>query len=201
MAYAFLKGLGCNGEIGEVRVDLGSKKAEATAGHKVLAVKEGTVEIESSKYPFCFYGDPKSPSATSGVIEFLPFNQELNRFRLVVTGTTSEKTKVTWGEKSKEYTSAELGQGINLAAEFLDNPFSKPFAQVQQAIRTQQNVETPLIKSLLHNLPQYVEFAPDETATIERLASRLLEKDKTLRDASSAAVVPVKHTIRIEAVK
>jgi hypothetical protein len=201
MAYAFLKGLGCNGDIGTIRVDLTAGKAEATAGHKVLSAKEGAIEIESTKYPFCFYGDPQSPNSTTGVIEFLPFNQELNRLKLVVTGTTSDKTKVTWGEKSKQYTSAELGQGVNLAADFLENPFSKPFAEVQQVIRAQQAAETPLIKSLLHNLPQYAQQIPEETATIDRLTARILEKDRTLREASVAAVKPVKHTIRLTAVK
>ena len=84
MAYAFLKALGCSGDIGTITVDAKSGKAEATAGHAVVSAANGVVEIESTRYPFCFYGKPEDPAATSGMIEFLPFNQELNRYLLVV---------------------------------------------------------------------------------------------------------------------
>src|SRR5947199_104071 len=69
MAYAFLKGLGVDGNIGTITVDLAANKAEATDGHKVLAVNNGAVELESTKYPFCFYGDPEKVGSTSGIIE------------------------------------------------------------------------------------------------------------------------------------
>src|SRR6185295_2891091 len=120
--------LGCDGNIGTITVrfeDAGA--AEATEGHKIVSAKDGVVEVESSRYPFCFAGDPKSTSATRGIIEFIPFNEELNRFRLVVKGAAAGKYKVTWGSESKEFSADELAKGINLAAEFLDNPFSGPF--------------------------------------------------------------------------
>jgi len=41
---------------------------------EILSDYQRTVEVESTKYPFCFYGDPKTPDATTGVIEFFPFN-------------------------------------------------------------------------------------------------------------------------------
>jgi len=108
--------------------------------------------------------------------------------------------ETSWGESSKVFNGDELAKGINLAAEFLQNPFSQPFAQVQQTIREQQNFETPLVKSLLHNLPQYLQFVPEEAATFEQVADRLVEKDKKLRDASSAAVKPVTHSIKLQIV-
>src|SRR4029078_2614092 len=74
MAYAFLKALGCDGDIGKITVDLGPNKATAEHGHKVLSCSDGKVDIESSRYPFCFYGDPKSTSATTGITECVPLN-------------------------------------------------------------------------------------------------------------------------------
>jgi hypothetical protein len=201
MAYAFLKGLGCDGDIGTIRVDLAGNKAMATEGHKVLSADKGTVEIESTRYPFCFSGDPKSTGATRGVIEFLPFNEELNRFKLVVSGAPSGKVKVTWGQASKEYTSEQLAAGINLAAEFLDNPFSGPFKQVEDQIRKQQAFETPLVKDILNKLPRFKEFAPNESDAIDRIAAGAIEKNKTLIEASVSAVKPVKHTLKIEPVQ
>jgi hypothetical protein len=200
MAYAYLKGLGCTGDIGTITVDLAGNKAEATDGHKIKSVKDGQVEVESSRYPFCFFGDDlKSTGSTRGVLEFLPFNEELNRFKLVVKDVPAGKNaKVTWGKESKEFSAEQLAKGINLAAEFLDNPFVEPFQKVNGVVGQQQNMETPLVKQLIHDLPAYKQAAPEETESLERIASGLLKKDKQAVEASAAAVVPVTHTIKIE---
>ncbi|HUT32879.1 MAG TPA: SGNH/GDSL hydrolase family protein [Planctomycetota bacterium] len=198
MAYAFLKALGCDGNIGTITVDLAAGKADVTDGHKVLACKDGAVEIESSRYPFCFFGDPKSPNATSGIIEFVPFNQDLNRLTLVVKGAKGDKVKVTWGKSSREFAAADLAKGINLAAELLDNPFCEPFQKVEQAVRAQQNFETPMIKDLINKLPHMERMVPEEKEAFERIRAALAKKDRALFDAAAAAVVPVKHTIKIE---
>ena len=201
MAYAFLMALGCDGQIGTITVSLADGKAEATEGRKVLSCDGGAVEVESSRYPFCFFGDPKATGATSGIIEFLPFNEDLNRFMLVVKGARGDKVKVTWGKDSKEFAPAALEKGVNLAAEFIDNPFSEPFRKVEEKVSQQQNMELNLVKTLLHNLPAYIQFVPDEKEVFQRVADALVKKDKAAREASAAAVVPVKHTIKIEAAK
>jgi len=197
MAYAFLKALGCDGNVGTITCDLASDKATATEGHKVLASAGGKIEVESTRYPFCFFGNPDDPAATAGIIEFLPFNQDLNRYQLVVKNATAPKLKVTWGKTSKEFTKEELEKGVNLAAEFLDNPFSEPFKTVQAAIQAQQAFETPAIKTLLHSLLEWRGQLPG-AANYDALESDVIKKDITLREASRAAVKPVKHTLVIE---
>ena len=162
MAYAFLKALGCDGDIGKITVDLGANKATAEHGHKVLSCDGGKVEIESTRYPFCFSGDPKTTSATTGMIEFIPFNQDLNRFTLVVENAPADKCKVTWGKSSKEFSKDQLAKGINLAAEFIDNPFSEPFRKVDAAVREQQKYETGLVKSVVTKLPDFRKLVPEE---------------------------------------
>ena len=146
MAYAFLKALGCDGDLGQISVDLAAGKAEASGGHKILSTAmdngKATVEIESTRYPFCFEGDPKNPGATRGVIEFFPFNADLNRLTLKVAGVGAAGAKVTWGPETKQFTAEQLHKGINLADEFLDNPFCEPFSKVEAQIRKQQNMET-----------------------------------------------------------
>lgn len=201
MAYAFLKALGCDGNLGTITVDLASGKAAASEGHKVLSFNQGQIEIESSRYPFCLYGDAANPGATRGIIEFIPFNDELNRFQLVVRGLKGEKVKVTWGIAAKEFPADALEKGINLAVEFLDNPFSEPFRKVEAKIAERQWMEVGLIKTAIHNLPEYARLLPEEKPTLERIAGELVAKDKTARDASAAAVVPVKHTIKLEIVR
>ena len=201
MAYAFLKALGCDGNIGTITVDLGSGQSTATDGHKVLASSNGSVEIESTKYPFCFSGGkPEDPNSQRGVLEFLPFNQDLNRLTLMVKGA-SGKTKITWGTQSKEFDGEQLAKGINLAAEFLDNPFVEPFTKVQQAVQRQQNFETPMIKTWVHGLPQFKAEMPEDSDCFDKIIADMGKKDQKLIGESIAAVIPVKHTIKIEAVK
>jgi lysophospholipase L1-like esterase len=198
MAYAFLKALGCDGQIGTISVELAGPKATATAGHRVLSAAPGTVELESTRYPFCFFGEPASPDSTRGVLEFLPFNKQLNRFRLVVPDAKpAARYKVAWGTADKEFSGAELAKGINLAAEILDNPFAGAFLIVDQAVRAQQRFETPLTKDLLHNLA--ARHPNDSESQRARTAAELLKQDAELFAKAAAAVKPVRHTIKIEA--
>jgi len=202
MAYAFLKALGCTGDIGTITLDLAGNTATATDGHKVLACANGAVDLESTRYPFCFFGDPASPGATTGIIEFFPFNQDLNRLMLVVKGADANKRyKVTWGAGSKEYTGAALAQGINLAADFLDSPFGPAFQKAEAAIRNQQNYETGLTKVTLHMMPTFRDLAPEEGPALDRIAAKAIQRDQDLATASAAAVVPVKHTVKVEVVR
>ena len=47
MAFAFLKALGCSGDIGRVDVNLADNKVQASAGQQVLSSSTGVVELES----------------------------------------------------------------------------------------------------------------------------------------------------------
>lgn len=199
MAYAFLKALGCDGDIGTITVDMASGQARGTAGHRILSAANGVIEVESSRYPFCFFGDPSKPKSTRGVIEFIPFNQDLNRFILAAENLDSNaEYKVTWGDVSRQYKGADLARGINLAADFLDNPFSEPFRRCEEVILKQQVFETILTRRLLHNIPEYLRYAPDAKEDIGNLIEKLCQKDKEMAAASSASVVPVRHSIKIE---
>jgi lysophospholipase L1-like esterase len=198
MAYAFLKALGCDGDIGKVTVNLGPNKATATDGHKVLSCADGKVKIESSRYPFCFYGDPKSTTATSGITQFVPFNDDLNRFMLIVENASSDYYQLTWGESTKRFSRDQLKNGINLAAEFIENPFSEPFNKVEAAVRDQQKYETPLVKSFLTKLPDLKKVVPEESEAIDKIATTAIRHDRELIAASAATVTPVTHTLVIK---
>ena len=198
MAYAFLKALGVGGDIGTITVDLANKKATATEGHTIKSFDNDTVTIESAKYPFCFLPDPSkpddlsSPKSMRALIEFFPFNDDLNRFTLIVTGAGGN-VKITWGDKSKEFSADQLSKGINLAAEFLDNPFVDQFGKVHQLVQAQQNFETPAFKDLIHSMPEYERLLPDKLTTFDDLFNAVKTQDQTLfrrrrqrRDAGDA---------------
>jgi lysophospholipase L1-like esterase len=190
MAYAFLKAMGLDGQIGTITMDLADGRATATEGHRILATAPGRAEIESTRYPFCAAGPADSDGSIRSGMTLVPFNQELNRLALIVRHAAPGRYIVTWGETSRTYSSEELARGVNLAADFETNPFSAAFQRVDEAVAKKQAYETRQIKDLFHG--------PEGKADME-MTTTLTEKVRTpLADAIRAAFVPVRHTIRIE---
>ena len=200
MAYAFLKAMGLDGEIGTITVDVAAGKAEATAGHKVLSAEKGTVEVESARYPFCFHGDAKSPRSTVSILPYVPFQKELNRFRLVVKNAPGAKVNVQWGKQSKVFPADQLAKGVNLAVEFLDNPFAPAFRKVSDAVARKQSFETRIIKGLITSFRHFRGNDPEAkevAAAMDELGAKLMAMQAKLGDKARAAVVPVRHKIVI----
>ena len=223
MAYAFLKALGVDGNIGEITVDL-SGETTATGGHKVLGKAGAGVEIESSRYPFCFDADPKSSASTRSITPFFPFNQDLNRFTLKVKNLTVAKAKVTWGgvrkefskeelkdfvgatgggilkQFTKEFSKEQLEAGVNLAAEFPSTPFDEAFGKVLGAITAKQNFETTMIKGVVTSFPKILAEVKGDAETAAALVvirKRLGARQEALDAEVRAALVPVKHTLTV----
>ena len=201
MAYAFLRGLGCDGAVGEISVDFAGKAA-ASSGHKVLSSGAGKVELESIRYPFCFDGDAKSSGGTRSILPFLPFNTELNRFTLRVANLSSVRARVTWGEESHEFTKEQLAAGINLAAEFSKTPFDESFKGVMNAVATKQAYETSIIKGMISNFRSFnveVQKDPELAALLDGLRRKLLSTHSQLEAQTRSAFAPVRHAIVVTA--
>ncbi len=199
MAYAFLKALGLDGEIGAITIDM-KGGAAASEGHRVLSSAGGRTEVESRRWPFCFYGDGKSQGSTKSIVPFVPFNDDLNRLTLVVKNLGAERAKVTWGSSGKSFSKAELEKGINLAAEFLDNPFSEPFSKLDALVAKKQAFETNLIKEVItrfRNAGELLGGDEEGRQALETLRRRLLARHQRLQDEARLAVTPVRHTIAI----
>jgi hypothetical protein len=204
MAYAFLKGMGIDGQIGSITVDLRGK-ATSTEGHKIVGEETGKVELESSRYPFCFVGDEKSSTGTKSILPFIPFNADLNRLTLVVKNLDGAAAKVAWGAASKSFSKEELEKGINLAAEFPDNnPFVESFRKVEAMIGAKQSFETGMIKSMITTFPRMVDSMGKDKAveaSIEGLRKQLFETQEKLEASVRNTARPVKHTITVTAEK
>jgi len=200
MAYAFLKALGCDGNIGSIEVDLAGKQAKTSEGHTLIKFDGKAIEIESSRYPFIVPGDAAKPDSAKALLPYLPFNENLNRLTLKVSGLT-ENAKVTWGVVTKTFTADQLNAGVNLASEFPDNPFAPAFAKVVNLIRQKQNLETTLTKEWLHNAEQRRAEFPEAGDAFDRIAQAGVTRQQKLNDDIAAAVVPVKHVITIEPIE
>jgi lysophospholipase L1-like esterase len=202
MAYAFLKGLGLDGNIGEVVIDL-KGTSTATPGHTARG-SNGRAEVESTRWPFCFQGDEKSPNSTRSILPFTNFNQDLNRFVLKVKGLEAASAKVKWGEVEKTFTREQLTTGVNLAAEFPATPFDAPFQQLLDAIGTKQNYETYMIKSVITNfrsLPKELAEDAELQKAIGIFRDRLAARHQTLDKQVQTLLTPVKHSITVTPVQ
>ncbi|MBI5383611.1 MAG: SGNH/GDSL hydrolase family protein [Verrucomicrobia bacterium] len=220
MAYAFLKSFGLDGEIGTFTVDLKANQAAVSKGHKLVSFKDGELQIESSRYPFCASGSVSNDSSLRSAMTLVPFNQELNRLRLVVKNGAAKNYRVTWGMESKTYSAEQLAQGVNLADEFTTNPFTAIFNRVESAVAAKQNYETKQIKQFFHDLAggkfssKEDRCKPAETVKDAELLKLFAcckdgqfdadaiaaETEKTrapLAAAIKTAFVPVTHTLRI----
>ncbi|HEX7652749.1 MAG TPA: SGNH/GDSL hydrolase family protein [Verrucomicrobiae bacterium] len=213
MAYAFLKGLGLKGDIAQFTLDEATHKLTVSAGHKLVSSQGNAFVITSSKFPFCadapmglaanwyptagFYSLTNNDNLRSGMA-WVPFQQDFNRFMLTVSHPAAAKYKVTWGDYNKEFSGAQLAQGVNLADEFGLNPFSTRFAMVDAAISAKQEFETRQIKVLFRPaglgspMDQVVAQTEKELAYTERQHAAL---DKVIQ----AAIAPVTYTLKVEA--
>jgi lysophospholipase L1-like esterase len=201
MAYAFLKALGCDGNIGTITVEPGLNRAEGTPGQHIVSCQGGVVTLKSTRYPFCFTGasDSKKPADTAAVATVFPFNDDLNRYVLVVKGLTTPKAKITWGGTTKEYAAADLEKGINLAAEFTANPFIDQFNKVDTAVHEQETQETTLSKIFMHNAAQWKQqLAPEAGKAFDQIIAAGRARHDELYKKASALVIPIEHTIKIE---
>ena len=217
MAYAFLKALGVDGDIGTFTVDAKANKMKVSKGHELLASKNGEFQIKSTRYPFCATNENvKSDNSIRSAMSLIPFNEDLNRFLLVVKKPQAKSYVVTWGEASKTFTSEQLGKGVNLAAEFAENPFWDAFNKVDLAVKAKQDYETKQIKSIFHDLRSgkyksaddvkdaemkdlFILRGSDGKFDMEALAAATEQKRAPLAEAIRTAMVPVTHTLRIVA--
>ncbi len=205
MAYAFLKALGLDGEIGTFIVDLEKRTMKAGNGHELVSTADGVFRIKSSRYPFCAcvpggqkaasYPDCRNDDQTKdnsirSAMTLIPFNQQLNRLMLVARNGRGGY-KVTWGDESKSFSATQLARGVNLAEEFPTNPFSEAFAKVDAAVAAKQAYETKQIKQIFRS--------PEAKTDMDDLVALTETERRLLVEAIKSAFLPVTHTITIAA--
>ena len=214
MAYAFLKALGLDGDLGTFTVDLKRNKIKVSAGHKVISAKPGEFTIESSRYPFCacapfgqaaanypvcgLDGVESENSIRSGMT-LVPFNQELNRLMFVIKNGKAASYQISWGEDGKVFTAEQLARGINLAAEFPANPFTAAFAKVDAAVAAKQAFETKEMKDLFRHTGTARRTMKDIAEHTDQVVNETEKEHATLAAAVQSAFVPVTHVIKITA--
>ncbi|MBK1881997.1 SGNH/GDSL hydrolase family protein [Luteolibacter pohnpeiensis] len=192
MAYAFLKGLGFDGNLGTITYDDSKGTATATGGHEVLSTTDGKITLRSNKLAFCPGPGPldKFDSIQTGM-ELVAFDDDLNRFILQIPSPKAASYQVTWGDQTKSFSAAEMKSGINLPKEFDANPMVGPFNKIEEAVARKQAYETRQIKDLAHG--------PEGSADIDETFDLSEKARAPLADQVAKAFRPLEHTITIVA--
>jgi hypothetical protein len=189
IALAMLQGLGVDGTIARIEWDPASGSASASEGHRVIASSPTALELESTRYPFGFWGDPRSADGTRGMAQLIPFNTLVNRFELVVKNAPP-RARLWWGTDAVVITADRLARGVNLAELFTRYPTDEQFFVVDAAVGRKQALEREIVKLKMPAMKN----VESERAPLEKLWKKMDEEAK-------AAVRPVRHTIRIEPVE
>ncbi|MCA8988549.1 MAG: SGNH/GDSL hydrolase family protein [Planctomycetaceae bacterium] len=192
MAWTFLRSLGLDGNLGQLTVDLSNGQATGSDGHKVDQFKDAVITVTSTRYPFCARGEVDDFNSIRSGMTLIPFNDDLNRFLLTVKTPQAGNYRVTWGEHSREFSSTQLAEGINLAAEFPENPFCEAFERVSEAVGKKQAYETEQVKKVFHG--------PEARDDFNSVVEKTEEIRKPLVEAIEQAMQPVTHVLKIEAV-
>ena len=191
MATAFLQGLGLDGNLGEINVDLAAGKATGREGQEVLGMENGEIKISSKRLPFCTGpGDLAKDDNMKAGAALIDFHGKLNRLILKATGGTAANYTVTWGAQTKTFSKEALAAGINLAAEFEGHPLTEAFNKVWAAVGSKQDYETRQIKTLFHGL--------EGSADMEGTAAVTEKAHDRLVGALKASYAPVTHTLKIQ---
>ena len=194
MAYGLLKGLGFTGDLGAIYVNLkGNGTAVGMSGHRVISVKNGMVTVVSSRFPFYVpSGDLASNHTMASAAALVPFQKDLNQFRLILKGAKKASYRVAWGTTTHIYSGTQLSKGINLPQEFPVNPLTDPFLALDHAVAAKQAFETVQIKTLFRSVSgkDELEWMSHET---ELMRDQLVYAIKQRQQ-------PVTHTISITAV-
>jgi len=197
MAYAFLRAMGLDGNLGTFTVDLATQTATATGGgHDVTGIQSNQLTVVSTRYPFCAGGATNLDDSLRAGTTLVPFFQNLSRLQLVVKNARAPQYYVIWQSATNSYTNtytaAQLAAGINLAADYAENPFSEAFRRVDQAVAAKQAYETVQIKQFFHS--------PEARADMAKVVETTEAQRAPLAQAIADAMVPVRHTLWFQAV-
>jgi lysophospholipase L1-like esterase len=149
MAAAYLKALGLDGDLGTVEIDLPTGSVQAKNGQAATRQAYGAYALRSERLPCSFEpGDIAKDNTLAAGLALSDFQNRFNRLTLKVTGVKGAQVKVTWGEQSKVFATADLARGINLAAEFPQGPTKPVFDKIWKAVGDKQAYETKQIQKL-----------------------------------------------------
>ena len=190
MAASILKGLSFPSLVSSVEIDAAAKKVVAAKNCTVEGVvaKDGGVAFSRLDDALPFF-----PPEAVGILPFAPILDELNDYRLKITGLAAGKYEVRiGGKKIAESTAEQLAAGTNLAAAALaDGPIAEQVKAVKSAVENKNRFHhDSIFRGIVLNggVPDWVyEFIPKQE--LETKKQTLLQERHAKLPALDAEVV------------
>ncbi len=204
MAAEILKGLHFPSLVSSVEIDAAADKvneAQNCTAEKLRAKKDHVQFLQmDASLPFF-------PAAAKSILTWSPLEEQLNDYRLKVTGLTPIKYSVSLGgTKVAEYSAEQLAQGVNLAAPALSKgPVADQVKQVAAAVEAKNKYYHDRIFRgivLAGPVPEYLEITPEEAQARKKAATeKRLKRIQELEAAIQHALAPRPHLVVIAPVE
>ena len=204
MAASILKGLSFPSLVSSVELEATGKVLAATnCKVEQVVAKDGGLSFSRLDAALPFF-----PAEASSILSSTPILEELNDYRLKVTGLAAGKYEVQiGGTKVAELTSEQLAAGANIAAGALAaGPIAEQVKAVKVAVETKNRVHHDAIFRgiVLTNVPDWVyeivprpELEKKRTAMIQERLAKVAALDGEVAKAlvlkaNAFSIVPVK---------
>jgi lysophospholipase L1-like esterase len=196
MAYVILKTLAAPAEVSHAQLDAGSGRAVTRRceirDFRSLGGGRGIAFTRADEASPCWIDDRGALG-----LELVPFQDELNRMTLAVTGLAPGTYAIEIdGRAHGRYTARDLASGINLAKE-RQSPVYDPGRRVEEIVAVQRR-ETYAARQVRFFQPPAWLTIPDLTAQKEaafaRWATEIEQRDAAI--AAAAAPRPHRYEIR-----
>jgi len=163
IAYAFIKALNLNGDIGTFTVHFNPdhliEKVETSGDPKIITPDKitwenapGPHEFDAAltRYTFCIPGH----SYPDVLMSCLPFYQDLSSLKIVVTGLPGPQARVQWNENSTwhDFDTADLEKGAELPGNMFW-PYGGTFEMMNRDISNQLSADTTAGKAAAAGTP------------------------------------------------
>lgn len=205
MAWAILKGMNFPSLVASVEINATDGKVVKTENCKIDGLKVGADgKIEFSQLDAAL---PFFPAEAKSMLQWAPILEELNDYRMKVTGLKAGQYEIRLGgKKVAEYSSVELSAGVNLAAAVLaQGPIADQVKTVWAAILAKDHYyHGRIFRGVILadiNIPDFLDIKKDyiETKRAETLKERMAQMPERFETIKKTLVMQP-HQVEIVAV-
>ncbi len=203
MAWSILKGMSFPALVVSVEIDAAGDKVAKNQNCKIENLKSdaasGKIEFKQTDAALPFF-----PEEAKSILQWAPIMEELNEYRLKVTGLKQGQYEIRiGGKKVSEYTSVALADGVNLAPAVLsDGPIAEQVKTVWATIKAKNDYyHHKIFRGVILaevKIPDFLEVKVDNVE--EKRAKALKErmaKMPELFDTIKKALVIQPHQVEI----
>jgi lysophospholipase L1-like esterase len=207
MAAEILKGMSFPPLVAAVEINASSRKVVQNRNCTIeglQAAADGTLEFKQkdNALPFFPEGDARN------ILQWVPILEEMNRYELKVTGLKAGHYEVRLGRvKVADYSAAELGAGVNLAAAALKaGPIAEQVKAAAGALNTKNSYfHDRIFGGVLRagGVPEFMEMTPEQVeakrmAVFNERMKQMPELFETIRktlvmQAHQVEIVPMEN--------